>query len=144
MYYLGNRSTWLRMKRLLTVTYVASIIKLLIMSFIWIRGFFSLVRLNLLCVLFCHTETKLFLYARKRPFSLIINGNQQTWKLLFNLKIYLLRNCFDLSLLLLLLYYYYCYYYYYYYYYYYLLFFWKGEGVVINFCFNFKISFEIS
>ena len=27
---------------------------------------------------FCHTETKLFLYARKRPFSLIINGNQQT------------------------------------------------------------------
>ena len=39
-----------------------------------------------------------------------INGNQQTLKLLFNLKMYVLRNCFDLS--------------FFNYYYHYLLFFW--------------------
>ena len=39
-------------KQLLTVTYVASIIKLLIICFIWIRSSFSSVRLNFLCVLF--------------------------------------------------------------------------------------------
>ena len=50
--YLGKRSTWMRVKRLLTVTYVPSIIKLLIMCFIWMRNFFSSVRLSLLCVIF--------------------------------------------------------------------------------------------
>ena len=37
-----------------------------------------------------------------RSFSLITNGNKQILKLLFNLKMYLLRNCFYLSFFLLL------------------------------------------
>ena len=50
--YLGKRSNWMCVKQLLTVIYVASIIKLLIICFIWIRSFFSSVRLSFLCVLF--------------------------------------------------------------------------------------------
>ena len=42
----------------LTVTNVASIIKWLIMCFIWIRSFFSSVRLSLLCVLFIMLKLK--------------------------------------------------------------------------------------
>ena len=50
--YLGKRSNWMCVKQLLTVICVASIIKLLIICFIWIRSFFSSVRLSFLCVLF--------------------------------------------------------------------------------------------
>ena len=56
--YLGIRPTWLRKKQLLTVTYTASIIKLLTIGFIWMRSFFSLVRLSLLWVLFIILKLK--------------------------------------------------------------------------------------
>ena len=56
--YLGKRSTWLRVRRLLTVTYIASIVKLLIMCFIWRRTFSSSARRSLLCVLFVILKLK--------------------------------------------------------------------------------------
>ena len=56
--YLGIRPTWLRKRQLLTVTYIASIIKLLIIGFIWMRSFFSLVRLSVFCVLFIILKLK--------------------------------------------------------------------------------------
>ena len=52
--YLANRTTWLHVKLLLTATYVASVIKSLIVGFTWIRSCFNLVRLILLCVLWSY------------------------------------------------------------------------------------------
>ena len=53
----GKRSTLLRIRWLLTVTYVVSITKFLKICLIWIRSFFNSVRLKLPCS-FCHIEAE--------------------------------------------------------------------------------------
>ena len=87
--YLGIRSTWLRVKWLGTVTYVASIIKLLIMCFISIRSFFSWVKLNLLCFLFVILKLKqqsiFFKNAQLlKVFGINFSYWDRSWPSLFN------------------------------------------------------------
>ena len=60
--YLGKSPTWLGVKRLLTVTCVASIIKLL-MCFIWIRCFFRFGKSQSPLCSFCDTEAETTLHV---------------------------------------------------------------------------------